>query len=136
MIKMEGENMPANTLLKTEEKEIQRVVLDYIDGWYEGNEERMARTLHPNMVKRIIENPNSESVLHELDWQTMVEYTKNGGGKDVPKTDYEISVTILDISDNIASVKTESEYIDYLHLAKFNNQWSIINVLWDFKRRY
>ncbi|WP_408608757.1 nuclear transport factor 2 family protein [Alkaliphilus serpentinus] len=30
---------------------------------------------------------------------------------------------------------TKSEYIDYLHLAKVNDEWVIVNVLWDFNRK-
>lgn len=116
--------------------EINQTTLDYIEGWYEGNPDRMARALHPNMIKRrITTNANLESALNELNYTMMVNRVKYGGGKDVPKELYKIEVEILNINGNIASVMTKSEYIDYLHLVKINNKWVIINVLWDYNRK-
>src|SRR5687767_13133238 len=31
---------------------IRATALDYVEGWYEGNPERMTRALHPELVKR------------------------------------------------------------------------------------
>jgi len=43
-------------------------------------------------------------------------------------------VTILDRFENAASVKViASDWIDYLHLAKVDGRWVIINVLWELK---
>ncbi|MDQ3208913.1 MAG: nuclear transport factor 2 family protein, partial [Gemmatimonadota bacterium] len=33
---------------------IKATALDYAEGWYEGNGDRMARALHPELVKRIV----------------------------------------------------------------------------------
>src|SRR5438046_6031410 len=33
---------------------IKQTSLDYIEGWYEGNSERMERALHPELAKRIV----------------------------------------------------------------------------------
>jgi hypothetical protein len=33
---------------------IRAAALDYIEGWYEGNAERMERALHPELAKRIV----------------------------------------------------------------------------------
>jgi len=112
---------------------IRQTALNYIEGWYEGNSDRMAAALHPNMIKRRVQNLKSGSLI-EVDFETMVYYTKSGGGKLIPKDNYEIKIEILDIDNNIASVKTESQYIDYLHLAKIDNRWVILNVLWDVKQ--
>jgi len=39
-------------------------------------------------------------------------------------------VTILDVFENAASVKViASDWVDYLHVAKFNGRWVIVNVL-------
>ena len=48
-----------------------------------------------------------------------------------PQYGREIEVTILDLADNLASVKVVSEpFVDYLHLAKFEGRWWIVNVLY------
>lgn len=39
---------------------------------------------------------------------------------------------MLDIADNIASVKVVSQpFVDYLHLAKLDGRWSIVNALYE-----
>lgn len=41
-------------------------------------------------------------------------------------------ITVLDIADSIASATVVSQpFIDYLHLAKLDGQWSIVNVLYE-----
>lgn len=43
-------------------------------------------------------------------------------------------VFILDIFENSASVKAiMSGWIDYMHMAKWNGEWKIVNVLWEYK---
>ncbi len=41
-------------------KAIKEAALDYGEGWYEGNAERMERALHPELAKRMVfTNPKS-----------------------------------------------------------------------------
>ena len=43
-------------------------------------------------------------------------------------------VTILDIYENAASVKVVAgAWIDYLHVARSDGRWQIVNVLWELK---
>ena len=118
------------------EAAIRQTALDYIEGWYEGNAERMERALHPELAKRIVRtNPqNNQSRLDQMSAMTLVQGTRRGGGKDTPKERQQKDVTVLDIYENTASVKiVASEWIDYLHMAKFNGRWVIVNVLWELK---
>jgi hypothetical protein len=114
---------------------IKQTALDYIEGWYEGNAERMERALHPELAKRIARtNPEGRSRLDQMSAMSLVQGTKRGGGKDTPKEKQQKDVTILDIYENAASVKVvASDWIDYLHVAKFNGRWVIVNVLWELK---
>jgi Putative lumazine-binding len=117
------------------ETAIKQTALDYIEGWYEGNPERMERALHPELAKRIVRtNPEGRSRLDQQGAMTLVMNTRSGGGKDTPKERQEKQVTILDIFENAASVKiVASDWIDYLHIAKSNGRWVIVNVLWELK---
>jgi len=36
------------------------------------------------------------------------------------------------INNDIAAVVAKSQYIDYLHLGKFDGKWKIVNVLWNY----
>ena len=113
-------------------EEVYKTALNYIEGWYEGNQERMTKALHPNMIKRCIK----ENDINELNYKTMMKFTENGGGKNVPKDTYTIEVLVLEVNNDIATVVVKSQYIDYLHVAKINGKWMIINVLWDFNKAY
>ena len=119
----------------TAEAAIKQTALDYIEGWYEGNAERMERALHPELAKRIVRtNQQGNSRLDQMGAMTLVQFTKRGGGKNTPKEKQLKEVTVLDVYENAASVKVvATDWIDYLHMAKFNGQWVIVNVLWELK---
>jgi len=53
---------------------IRQTALDYIEGWYEGNAERMERALHPELAKRIVRtNPqNNQSRLDQMSALSLV----------------------------------------------------------------
>jgi hypothetical protein len=114
---------------------IKQTALDYIEGWYEANAERMERALSPDLAKRIVRtNDKGQSMLQQMSAMSLVQGVKRGGGKDTPKDKQQKDVTILDIFENAASVKVvASDWIDYLHVAKFNGRWVIVNVLWELK---
>jgi hypothetical protein len=125
-----------NTETTSTEAQIRQTALDYIEGWYEGNAERMERALHPELAKRIVNtNPqNNRSRLDQMSAMTLVQGTRRGGGKETPKERQQKDVTVLDVYQNVASVKVvASDWIDYLHVAKFNGRWVIVNVLWELK---
>ncbi len=114
---------------------IRQAALDYIEGWFEGNAERMDRALHPQLAKRLVAvNPQTgqERFTH-LTKDQMVNYTKQGGGSRVPADQRGIKVTILDMTKTMAFVRSDcSQFIDYLTLAKGEGgQWKIVNVLWE-----
>jgi hypothetical protein len=114
---------------------IKQAALDYIEGWYEGNSERMERALHPELAKRIVRtNREGASNLGQMSALTLILGTRNGGGKNTPKEKQLKDVTILDVYENVASVKViASDWVDYLHMAKWNGRWVIVNVLWELK---
>ena len=119
-----------------EEAAIRTTALDYVEGWYTADAARMERALHPELAKRIVNtNPqNKRSSLGQQSAMTLVQSTRNGGGKDTPPEQMQKDVVILDIFQNAASVRaTMSGWIDYMHMAKWNGRWVIVNVLWEQK---
>ena len=126
----------AQTASDADKEAIKQTALDYIEGWYEGNAERMERALHPELAKRIVRtDPKSgRSNLGQMSAMTLVQYTRSGGGKQTPKEKQQKDVTILDVFENAASVKVvASDWVDYLHMAKWSGRWVIVNVLWEMK---
>ncbi len=114
---------------------IKQTALDYIEGWYSGDAERMERALHPDLAKRIvITDAQGKSRLNQTSAMGLVQGTRRGGGKATPKDKQSKDVTILDVFENAASVKiVASDWIDYLQMARWNGRWVIVNVLWEMK---
>jgi len=116
---------------------VRQAALDYIEGYYEGDGARMERALHPELAKRIVRtNDQGRSQLQQMSAMSLVLGTRAGGGKDTPVADRRKDVTIFDIYQNAASAKIyASGWVDYLHLAKWNGRWVIVNVLWELHPR-
>jgi hypothetical protein len=108
-----------------------------VEGWYTGDAERMARAVHPELAKRVVETDTAGvSQMGRMGAADLVGQTREGGGRDTPAERQQKDVQILDIFGNAASVRaTMSGWIDYMHLAKWNGQWKIVNVLWELKPR-
>ena len=126
----------AQTASDADKEAIKQTALDYIEGWYEGNAERMERALHPELAKRIVRtDPKSgRSNLGQMSAMTLVQFTRSGGGKQTPKEKQQKDVSILDVFENAASVKVvASDWVDYLQMAKWSGHWVIVNVLWEMK---
>ncbi len=124
--------MPAGLFAQDKAKDeeaVRNTALDYIQGWYDADGSRMQRALHPDLLKRGLIGDNLQSIAAD----GMVNYTRNGMGKNRPGKK-EKEITILDMAGAIAAVKVVSDYfIDYLQLGKIGGRWVIINVLWVYK---
>jgi len=112
---------------------IRSAALDYIDGWYQADGARMERALHPELAKRnVTTDSTGRSHFIQMSAMTLVQSTRRGGGSRIPSAERRDEVRILDIFGGAASVRvTAATWIDYLHLARVNGRWVIINVLWE-----
>ncbi|MGU3375291.1 nuclear transport factor 2 family protein [Chryseobacterium sp. M5A1_1a] len=115
---------------------IKQATLDYIESQHTPNPSRMERALHPRMVKRTFwkDKATGKDYLRETNAESMIllaeSYNKN---KDKFPASPKKEVKFLDISEKTASVKLiADEWIDYMHLAKLNDTWKIVNVLWQY----
>ena len=116
---------------------IRQAALDYLQGWYEADAERMRSSLHPELAKRaILRDPQTgEERFSHLSQQQMVTKTQQGGGTDAPADKRYYDVSVLDVYGDIACARAESyDYIDYLHLARCEGKWVIVNTLWTYNR--
>jgi hypothetical protein len=112
---------------------IRATALDYIDGWYAADGARMERALHPELAKRNVWSDSAgRSHLIQMSALTLIMGTRGGGGSKIPAPQRSDSVRILDIYGGAASVRVRAAtWIDYMHMAKYNGQWRILNVLWE-----
>lgn len=119
------------------EEEITRTVLNYAEGWYEGDAAKMESALLPELTKRRIEPAGQgRNRVGELSSLGLVQMTRTGYGKNTPKAEQIKDVKILDVFGDTATVRLEMrDWVDYMHVAKYNGKWVIVNVLWDLKPR-
>ena len=104
---------------------------NYLQGWNTGDSTRMDKALHPALVKRIVKKAeDGNHIVSEHTKESMVSKTSPKTKKPYNPNYY--TAKILDIYNNIASVRSETKgFIDYIHLVKIDDEWEIINVLWD-----
>jgi hypothetical protein len=116
---------------------IRAAALDYIEGWYAGDPDRMTRALHPALVKRIVavNRETGEAFIDDMGAGKLIAGTRAAYGRETPEDQRRTEVTILDVFGNAASAKIDAGgWIDYLHLAKIDGRWTILNVLWEMRR--
>ncbi len=71
-----------------------------------------------------------------MTFEQLVEVAKNWNRAGKLRKDAPKEVTIYDVLDQTATVKLVAEWgIDFMHLAKFDGKWKIINVLWQSPKR-
>ena len=125
--------LPAQTALDS--AGIRGAALDYIEGWYSGNGDRMAKALHPELAKRIMLTDTLGNFwIRDMGATELIRGTRTGGGTRTPEADRRTEVRVLDIFQNAASVRIDAGgWVDYLHLVRWRGQWVILNVLWELR---
>jgi hypothetical protein len=103
----------------TDEKAIKSTVLDYFEGWFDGDAGRMERALHPQLAKRSLGN----GTLDEDTAPEMIEATAAGSGKHRDPGERRIDIDVVEIYGPIR---------EYLHLGQTDEGWKIVNALWDW----
>ena len=136
LLGMLGLAAPVRAQSEADTTAIKATALDYLDGYYQSDAARMERALHPDLAKRIVtKNPQTgKDRLDEMSALRLVQLARGGGGTKIPKESQQRDVTILDVYEGMASVKIVwSGWVDYVHMAKFDGRWVIVNVLWHLK---
>lgn len=126
--------LAADPASRSDQSGIRAAALDYIEGWYSRDAARMERALHPALVKRrMAQDANGRGMLDDGGAQRLIDATRPRPGEaTVPVGNKRRDVTILDIHGNAASVKIfADQWVDYLHLIKWEGEWKIVNVLWE-----
>jgi hypothetical protein len=115
-----------------DEDAVRSVVMDYVEGWFEGDAGRMERALHPELVKRCrgIEGDDPDA-LETLSAQEMINATADGEGRREDAADRRIEIRIDYLGGGIATVQCLCHrYVDLLHLIDMPDGWKIVNAAW------
>lgn len=122
-----------------DKEQVRKAVLDYVEGVYEADTLRIYRSVHPTLVKRgtgYDSQKNEYRPMGEMTFQQLVDLTKNwnrDGSRANKDTVRDIS--IYDVQDKTATAKVVAAWgTDYFHLAKLDDKWYIMNVLWQAQK--
>ena len=108
---------------------VERTILDYFLGWFEGDAARMESALHPGLAKRTLR----DGELQSLTAAQMIEATAAGSGRRFGSDERRIEIVVTNVDRGYASAVVHSDvYIEYLHLAETADGWKIVNALWQF----
>jgi len=111
---------------------IRACLLDYFEGWFDGDAARMDRALHPGLAKHALgQDPGRSEALDVSTKDEMVELTRQGRGRQRDLPDRAIRIDIAGVSGNIASAIVHSAvYVEYALLARTGDGWRITGTLW------
>lgn len=113
---------------------VRRAVLDYVEGFYEGDSTKLVRSVHPDVHKFGFFVPRDSSAYsgRQMTWPQFHAYAnrvranRNFASPSAPK-----DIVIFDVLDQTASAKLTAFWgTDYLLLARYDGKWMITHVLW------
>lgn len=112
-----------------------KAALDFIEGWFDGDEAKVERVLHRDFVRRFLTvNKAKEKMVRSEDRAGFLKAVRRGGGKAVPVDQRHIKATVRDITDNTAVIRVDSENrVEYLSLVKLDAGWQIASALGEDK---
>jgi hypothetical protein len=112
---------------------IEAVSADYVDGQYEGDPTKVARSLHPDLAKRaVLEQATTRELapLRRMSADELIDTARQGLLK-TPPNDRKRQIKVLDVAGNIAVVRVDTPwFVDFLELGRTGGRWLIVNALW------
>jgi hypothetical protein len=106
-------------------------LMDYFQGWFDGDAARMRSALHPELAKRGVEDDTVGQELESITAQQMIGWTGDGAGVRQRPTDLQITVEVLDVYRQIATALVRSTvYVEYAHLMRTSQGWKIVNTIY------
>jgi hypothetical protein len=117
---------------------IRQASIDYVEGYYTADVQRVERAVSPELVKRIVfTDEKGNSMINNMGASGLIFAAAKNTNPNAPKNDepFHAEVLIFNITKDMATVMIKTnkfKFVDYAHLAKINGKWKIINVLWQF----
>ena len=121
---------------ETDEEAVKRVSMNYIEGFYEGDTEKLSSCLIPELKKFGFWKKKDSDTFESAGYMTFDEalnFAKDvKENKKFPKADAPKNVEVLEVLDKIAITKVTAWWgIDYMLLAKNDGKWMIRQILWE-----
>jgi hypothetical protein len=118
----------------SEKDAVRQAAMNYIEALYQAKPELIEKSVHPDLSKRgyfrkkgeqtFSNEPMSYQQLHDLAGK----WNKDGKR---PLDNAPKEVVVYEVLNQTASAKVTAFWgIDYMHLAKYDGNWKIVNILW------
>lgn len=119
---------------KADKEAVKMAVLDYVEGIYLVQPERIERSVSKDLAKIGYWRAEDKTTYQEtpMNYQQLYDLAGkwNAKGRVDPETAPK-KIELLDVMDQTAVAKLSAEWgYDYLNLAKKDGRWMIVNVLW------
>lgn len=113
---------------------VRAAAMDYIEALYQAQPDRIARSVHPNLRKIGFSKKQGATEYSEApmtyDRLFNLAGSWNKDGKR-PIATAPKEVVVYEVLDQTANAKITALWgVDYMHLAKYDGQWKIVNILW------
>jgi hypothetical protein len=113
---------------------VHAAVLDYVEGFYQGDSTRLVRSIRPEVMKYgfFVPRDSTRYQGEPMSFAEMNAYANNvkRNNRPAPATAPK-EIELLDVQDQTAAAKLTAWWgTDYLLLAKYDGRWMIVHVLW------
>lgn len=113
---------------------VRRAVLDYVEGFYEGDTTKFVRSIRPDVYKYGFWRPRDSTSFQpeQMKWEEFLSYANRvkANKRFAPATAPK-EVVVFDLQNMTASAKVTAYWgTDYVLLGNFDGKWMITSVLW------
>ena len=118
-----------------DEKAVRQAVLDYVEGIYEVDPSRIERGVHKELRKLGFWYSEEEGGYKgplPMTYQELHDLAGRWNKERLVEAATAVKkIEIYEVLDETASAKLTADWgIDYMHLAKYDGRWMIVNILW------
>jgi hypothetical protein len=121
---------PANS----DKEAVRQAAMNYIEALYQAKPELIEKSVHPDLSKRGYFRKKGEQTFSNepMSYQQLYDLAgkwNKDGKRPIEKAPKD--VVVYEVLNQTASAKITAFWgIDYMHLAKYDGTWKIVNILW------
>lgn len=116
---------------KADRAAVHAAVLDYVEGFYEGDTVKLARSIRTDVYKYGFSRRDTSYRGTVMPWSRFISYAEREKQNGAPRAKAPKTIELLDVMDQTAAAKLTAFWgVDYLLLGKFDGKWMITHVLW------
>ena len=119
--------------LAADREAVEAAVRDYLEGFYQASPERVDRAVAPELVKYGFWRRGADEAYRgmEMSREELLALAQRWNADGHVGADAPSEVQVLGVMDRTACAKLVADWgVDYLHLARLDDGWRIVQILW------